>query len=57
MRPKTKDDAKALDLEKTRRGAGDVKEDVKRLKHNAKGMMTNPMGSRPGIRSQTPVVG
>ena len=41
---KTKDDAKALDLEKTRKGVGDVKEDVKRLKDNAKGMMTNPMG-------------
>lgn len=41
---KTKDDAKALDLEKTKKGAGDVKEDVKGLKDNAKGMMTNPMG-------------
>ncbi|MEP7152074.1 MAG: hypothetical protein ABI856_10220 [Nitrospira sp.] len=40
----TKDDAKALDLEKTKKGAGDVKGDVKGLKDNAKGMMTNPMG-------------
>ena len=41
---KTKDDAKALDFEKTKKGAGDVKEDVKGLRDNAKGMMTNPMG-------------
>lgn len=41
---KTKDDAKALDLEKTKKGAGDVKDDVKGLKDNAKGMMTNPLG-------------
>ena len=41
---KTKDDAKALDLEKTKKGEGDVKDDVKGLKDNAKGMMANPLG-------------
>ena len=41
---KTKDDAKALDLEKTKKGAGDVKEDAKGIVDNTKGMMTNPLG-------------
>ncbi|MBI4003017.1 MAG: hypothetical protein HY348_14700, partial [Nitrospira defluvii] len=41
---KTKDDAKALDIEKTKKGAGDVKEDVKGLKESAKGTMANPLG-------------
>jgi len=41
---KTKDSAKALDIEKTKKGAGDVKEDVKGLKDSSKGMMTNPLG-------------
>jgi hypothetical protein len=40
----TKDAAKALDLEKTKKGAGDVKEDVKDLKGSAKDMMTSPLG-------------
>ena len=40
----TKDAAKALDLEKTKKGAGDVKEDVQDLKGSAKDMMTSPMG-------------
>lgn len=43
---KTKDDAKALDLEKTKQGAGQVKEDVKGLKESAKGALTNPLGSK-----------
>jgi hypothetical protein len=41
---KTKDDAKALDLEKTKLGAGQVKEDVTGVKESAKGMLTNPLG-------------
>ena len=40
----TKEAAKALDLEKTKKGAGDVKEDVKGLKGSAKDMITSPMG-------------
>lgn len=43
---KTKDDAKALDIEKTKQGAGQVKEDVKGLKESAKGTLTNPLGSK-----------
>lgn len=41
---KTKDDAKALDIEKTKQGAGQVKEDVKGIKESAKGTLTNPLG-------------
>jgi hypothetical protein len=40
----TKDAAKAFDLEKTKKGAGDVKDDVKDLKGGAKDMMTSPLG-------------
>ena len=42
----TKDSAKALDLEKTKKGAGDVKGDAKGIIDSSKGMMTNPMGSK-----------
>jgi hypothetical protein len=41
---KTKDDAKALDIEKTKKGTGEVKEDVKGLTESAKGTMANPLG-------------
>ena len=41
---KTKEDAKALDIEKAKTGAGQVKEDVKGLKESAKGTMSNPLG-------------
>lgn len=41
---KTKDDAKALDIEKTKQGAGLVQGDVKGLKDSAKGSLTNPLG-------------
>ena len=40
----TKEDAKKLDLEKTKQGAGQVKEDVKGIKEGAKGALTNPLG-------------
>ena len=42
----TKDSAKALDLEKTKKGAGDIKGDAKGIIDSSKGMMTNPMGSK-----------
>ena len=41
---KTKEDAKALDIEKTKKGTGEVKEDVKGLTESAKGTMANPLG-------------
>lgn len=40
----TKEDAKKLDLEKTKQGVGQVKGDVKDLKESAKGALTNPLG-------------
>lgn len=40
----TKDDAKKLDLEKTKQGVGQVKGDVKDMKEGAKGALTNPLG-------------
>ncbi len=40
----TREDAKKLDLEKTKQGAGQVKEDVKGVKESAKGTLTNPLG-------------
>ncbi|MBS0170863.1 MAG: hypothetical protein JSR62_10960 [Nitrospira sp.] len=40
----TKDDAKKLDLEKTKQGVGQVKGDVKDIKEGAKGALTNPLG-------------
>lgn len=43
---KTKDDAKALDIEKTKQGVGQVKEDVKGLKESAKDTLTNPLGGK-----------
>jgi len=43
---KTRDDAKALDLDKTKKGVGDVKGDAKGIMDSSKGMMTNPMGSK-----------
>ena len=41
---KTKEDAKALDIEKAKKGTGEVKEDVKGLTESAKGTMANPLG-------------
>jgi len=40
----TKEDAKKLDLEKTKQGVGQVKGDVKDIKEGAKGALTNPLG-------------
>ncbi len=40
----TKEDAKKLDLEKTKQGVGQVKGDVKDVKEGAKGALTNPLG-------------
>lgn len=42
---KTAEDAKALDLEKTKQGTGQVKQDAKDLKDSAKDTMKNPMGT------------
>lgn len=40
----TKEDAKKLDLDKTKQGVGQVKGDVKDIKEGAKGALTNPLG-------------
>ena len=40
----TKEDVKKLDLEKSKQGVGQVKEDVKGVKEGAKGALTNPLG-------------
>jgi len=40
----TKDDVKALDLEKTKKGTGLVKEDAQGLQDSAKDAMKNPFG-------------
>jgi len=40
----TKDHIKALDIEKTKKGSGDVKKDVKDLKGSAMDTMKNPLG-------------
>ena len=39
----TKEDVKKLDLEKSKQGVGQVKEDVKGVKEGAKGALTNPL--------------
>ncbi|MBS0161813.1 MAG: hypothetical protein JSR64_04255 [Nitrospira sp.] len=40
----TKEDAKKLDLDKTKQGVGQVKGDVKEIKEGAKGALANPLG-------------
>lgn len=40
----TKEDAKKLDLGKTKQGVGQAKGDVKDMKEGAKGTLTNPLG-------------
>ncbi len=39
-----KEDAKKLDIDKTKQGVGQVKGDVKDIKEGAKGTLTNPLG-------------
>jgi hypothetical protein len=41
---KTKDDVKALDVNKASQDTGQVKQDVQGLKDSAKGMLSNPLG-------------
>ncbi|HXC66462.1 MAG TPA: hypothetical protein VN638_03525 [Nitrospiraceae bacterium] len=41
---KTKDDVKALDVNKASQDTGQVKQDVQGLKESTKGMLSNPMG-------------
>ena len=40
----TKEDAKKLDLDKTKQGVGQVKGEVKEIKEGAKGALANPLG-------------
>ena len=41
---KTTDDVKAMDVNKAKQDAGQVKEDVQGLKESTKDMLTNPLG-------------
>ncbi len=42
---KTKEDVKAMDVQKAKEGVGQVKGDVKDVKESAKETMKNPMGT------------
>jgi uncharacterized protein YjbJ (UPF0337 family) len=41
---KTKDDVKAIEVNKAQQDAGQVNKDVQGLKESAKDMVTNPLG-------------